>query len=52
MSRYSYGKDINYWDWVFMRSEKIFFNKKPKIFVPVHEFKGRKQIIDLNFTQN
>ena len=34
LSRYSYGKDINYWDWVFMRSEKIFFNKKPKIFVP------------------
>ena len=35
--RYSYGKDIPYWEFVFPRSKKLFERPEPKIFIPCKE---------------
>lgn len=37
LKRYSYNKNINYWDWVFLRSMGLFKQKRYKIFVPCKE---------------
>jgi adenine-specific DNA-methyltransferase len=37
LKRYSYAKQINYWDWVFLRSMKLFHTNQEKIFVPCKE---------------
>lgn len=35
--RYTYTDDTNYWDWVFLRSMKLFKTEQEKIFVPCKE---------------
>lgn len=35
--RYSYGRDLPFWDWAFRRSEKFFLNGRPKAMVPCKE---------------
>lgn len=37
LKRYSYNRDINYWDWVFLRSIGVFVQNEVKIFVPCKE---------------
>ncbi len=37
LKRYDYNKDINYWDWVFLRSLKLFKQDRSKIMVPCKE---------------
>jgi adenine-specific DNA-methyltransferase len=37
LKRYDYGREIPYWDWVFLRSMKLFQQARPKIFVPCKE---------------
>ena len=37
MARYSYGKELPYWQWCFKRSEKLFSGKGKRIFVPCKE---------------
>jgi adenine-specific DNA-methyltransferase len=35
--RYSYSRDLPFWEWAFRRSESFFFNGKQKAFVPCKE---------------
>lgn len=35
--RYSYGRDLPYWEFAFPRSKGLFEKKKPKIFIPCKE---------------
>ena len=35
--RYNYNKNINYWEWVFLRNYKLFNKKIERIFVPCKE---------------
>ncbi len=35
--RYNYNRQISYWDWVFLRSLKLFSKPQPRIFVPCKE---------------
>jgi adenine-specific DNA-methyltransferase len=35
--RYSYGRELPFWEWAFRRSESFFFNGHPKAFVPCKE---------------
>lgn len=37
LKRYSYSKDLPFWEWAFRRSETFFFNGKSKAFVPCKE---------------
>jgi len=37
LDRYSYDKDIPYWEWVFLRNYNTFIKKEPKILVPCKE---------------
>ena len=37
IKRYSYERDLPFWDWAFRRSENFFFNGKSKAFVPCKE---------------
>lgn len=37
LKRYSYGKDLPYWQWAFKRSERFITSPIPKIFVPCKE---------------
>jgi len=36
-NRYQYNRKINYWEWVFLRSFKLFNNQEKRIFVPCKE---------------
>jgi adenine-specific DNA-methyltransferase len=35
--RYQYNRDINYWEWVFLRNYKLFSSNNDRIFVPCKE---------------
>lgn len=35
--RYQYNRQINYWEWVFLRNYTLFSQKKPRILVPCKE---------------
>lgn len=35
--RYSYGRELPYWEWAFKRSQKLFYTDQPKIFTPCKE---------------
>lgn len=35
--RYSYGRNISYWEWVFLRNFNLFSRKEKRIFVPCKE---------------
>lgn len=35
--RYQYNREINYWDWVFLRNYALFSKKVKKVFVPCKE---------------
>lgn len=35
--RYAYNRDINFWEWVFLRNFNLFSNSDEKIFVPCKE---------------
>lgn len=37
LDRYSYNRDINYWEWVFLRNYNLFSRQVSKIFVPCKE---------------
>lgn len=37
LKRYDYNRVINYWEWVFTRSIKLFSKKSDKIFIPCKE---------------
>jgi adenine-specific DNA-methyltransferase len=37
LKRYSYSRDLPFWEWAFRRSESFFFNGQPKAFVPCKE---------------
>lgn len=36
-NRYKYNRDINYWEWVFLRNFNLFKRKEKRIFVPCKE---------------
>lgn len=37
LNRYSYNREIKYWEWVFLRNYNLFSLQTPKIFVPCKE---------------
>ena len=37
LNRYNYNREINYWEWVFLRNYNLFNTNKPKIFIPCKE---------------
>ncbi len=37
LNRYSYGKDLQYWEWAFLRNFSLFQNNTDKIFCPCKE---------------
>jgi adenine-specific DNA-methyltransferase len=37
LNRYSYNRELPFWEWAFRRSEAFFFDGKPKAFVPCKE---------------
>jgi len=37
LKRYSYGRDIKFWEWAFLRNYNLFSKKTKKIFVPCKE---------------
>ena len=42
-SRYSYNRDIPYWEFVFPRNQKLFERQEPRIFIPCKERISNKQ---------
>jgi adenine-specific DNA-methyltransferase len=49
--RYSYNRNINYWEWVFLRSLKMFKQQKEKIFVPCKERISHKNYFRFCFVE-
>ncbi len=45
LKRYSYGKELPYWEWAFRRSEKFLLSKKSKGFVPCKERLTNKRVV-------
>lgn len=43
LRRYSYGRDIPYWEWAFKRSERFITSPIPKVFVPCKERMTNKE---------
>ena len=41
--RYSYNRDIPYWEFVFPRNQKLFERKEPRIFIPCKERVSNKK---------
>lgn len=37
LDRYNYNRNINYWEWVFLRNYNLFNTENPKIFIPCKE---------------
>jgi adenine-specific DNA-methyltransferase len=49
--RYSYGRELPFWEWAFKRSEKYFLNNKPKIVVPCKERVTNKELMRFSWLE-
>lgn len=49
--RYQYNRDINYWEWVFLRNFKLFNSENPRIFVPCKERISNKDYFRFSFVE-
>jgi len=50
--RYKYNKDINYWEWVFLRNhQNLFSRNQEKIFIPCKERISHKNFIRFSFAE-
>lgn len=49
--RYQYNRDINYWEWVFLRNFNLFNSKKPRIFVPCKERISNKDYFRFTYVE-
>ena len=45
LKRYSYGRDLPFWEWAFRRSETFLCNSQSKIFVPCKERITNKSVV-------
>jgi adenine-specific DNA-methyltransferase len=45
LKRYSYGRDLPFWEWAFRRSESFLCSDSPKIFVPCKERITNKDVV-------
>ena len=45
LSRYSYGKELPYWQWCFKRSERLFKSSGKRIFIPCKERISAKSFV-------
>lgn len=45
LQRYSYNRELPFWEWAFRRSESFFFNQKSKAFVPCKERLTSKPLV-------
>lgn len=45
LKRYSYGRDLPFWEWAFRRSETFLCNSQKKIFVPCKERITNKTVV-------
>jgi len=50
-NRYSYGRQLPFWEWAFKRSEKYFLNNKSKIIVPCKERVTNKDLIRFSWLE-
>jgi adenine-specific DNA-methyltransferase len=50
--RYSYNRELPFWEWAFRRSESFFFDGKPKAFVPCKERLTSKPYIRFSLVPN
>ena len=49
--RYQYNRDINYWEWVFLRNYNLFKSAKPRIFVPCKERISNKDYFRFTYVE-
>jgi adenine-specific DNA-methyltransferase len=52
LKRYSYNRELPFWEWAFRRSESFFFDGKPKAFVPCKERLTSKPQIRFSMVPN
>ena len=52
VNRYNYGRDINYWEWVFLRNYTLFNQDCAKIFVPCKERVSNKNNFRFTFVES
>jgi len=52
LKRYSYNRELPFWEWAFRRSETFFFDGKPKAFVPCKERLTSKPQIRFSMVPN
>ncbi len=50
-NRYQYNREINYWEWVFLRNYNLFNSDKPRIFVPCKERISNKNYFRFSFVE-
>lgn len=50
-NRYNYNRDIKYWEWVFLRNQKLFSQQVAKIFVPCKERISHKEYIRFAYAE-
>lgn len=50
LKRYNYDKEINWWEWVFLRNKKLLETHNEKIFVPCKERINKKEFVRFAFT--
>lgn len=51
LKRYSYGKELPYWQWAFKRSERFITSPIPKIFVPCKERMTNKETARFTYVE-
>ncbi len=49
--RYQYNRDINYWEWVFLRNFNLFNSEKQRIFVPCKERISNKDYFRFTYVE-
>ena len=49
--RYQYNRDINYWEWVFLRKFNLFNSEKARIFVPCKERISNKDYFRFTYVE-
>jgi len=50
--RYQYNREINFWEWVFLRNYKLFSKETPRIFVPCKERISNKNHFRFSFVES
>ncbi len=51
-NRYNYNRQINFWEWVFLRSFKLFRQEKERIFVPCKERISHKNYFRFSYVSS